>query len=322
LRIGFVPLRRFTLLPFAAFIDVLRLAADEGDRSRQIDCRWTVMSQGREPIEASCGTAVQADDELRDPHGFDYLVVVGGLLDAQTHIDDRTIAYLRRAAAAGVPLIGLCTAVFVLIRAGLMAGRRACVSWYHRRDFEDAFPDIEPVSDQLFVVDGPRITCAGGMGALDLAAWLVERHLGPNRTQKALHILVADSARAPDAPQPQKTLERLPRDARLRRALAMIEESLTAPPSASAMARRVGVSRRQFERLFRAELGTSPSAFCRRVRLGHGHRLLTGTDRPVTEIAHECGFADASHFARHLKQAFGASPQSLRATAPLEAAER
>lgn len=47
LRVAFVLLPNFTLLPFAGFMDVLRLAADEGDRSRQIACRWVVTSVDR-----------------------------------------------------------------------------------------------------------------------------------------------------------------------------------------------------------------------------------------------------------------------------------
>jgi len=38
LRVGFLLARRFTLCAFANFVDVLRLAADEGDRSRPILC--------------------------------------------------------------------------------------------------------------------------------------------------------------------------------------------------------------------------------------------------------------------------------------------
>ena len=43
LRVGFVLARRFTLSAFANFVDVLRLAADEGDRSRPIRCSWRVL---------------------------------------------------------------------------------------------------------------------------------------------------------------------------------------------------------------------------------------------------------------------------------------
>jgi len=50
LAVGFVLMPSFTLLPFSAFIDALRLAADEGDQSRQINCQWTVMGPTLDPI--------------------------------------------------------------------------------------------------------------------------------------------------------------------------------------------------------------------------------------------------------------------------------
>jgi transcriptional regulator GlxA family with amidase domain len=315
LRVGFVLLRNFTLLPFAGFVDVLRLAADEGDRSRQILCRWQVMAPGRERARASCGTMVEADGGFADPRQFDYIAVVGGLLDAEPPADAATILYLRAAATCGVPLIGLCTGVFALIQADLMKNRSVCVSWYHYQDLLKAFPDVKPVADRLFVVDGPRITCAGGLGAIDLAAWLVDRHLGSALAQKAIHILLGDQARPAEAPQPHAATGVEPRDRRLRRAMALIEQSLATPPRPTEIARRVGLSRRQLERLFRAELGATPASYSLAVRLRHGHWLITRTASSATQIAHECGFADVAHFSRQMKQAFGASPRSLRGSA-------
>lgn len=317
LKVGFVLLNRFTLLPFAGFVDVLRLAADEGDLSRQIECRWTTMTADGRPVRASCGTRVTPDGGLIHPRGFDYIVVVGGLIHRGPVQDPAVIAYLREAATAGVPLIGLCTAVFTLIHAGLMQDRQCCVSWYHYRDLTQAFPDVTPVADRLFVVDGPRITCAGGTGAVDLAAWLVDRHLGAAAARKALNILVSDGARPADAPQPMTIGLGRPdvRDPRLRRALHILDHTFSAPPRAGDLARRVGLSRRQLERLFRDELDATPSAYARGLRLRHGHWLVTRTQRSFTDIAQECGFADASHFSRLLKAAYGATPQSLRAAA-------
>ncbi|KAA5607451.1 GlxA family transcriptional regulator [Roseospira marina] len=319
LKVGFVLLRSFTLLPFAGFVDVLRLAADEGDRSRQIECRWTTMTPDGRSLTASCGTRITPDSGLMPAGGFDYIVVVGGLIHQGPVQDPAVTAYLREAAAAKVPLVGLCTAVFTLIDAGLMRDRQCCVSWYHYQDLIQAFPEVTPVADRLFVVDGPRITCAGGTGAVDLAAWLVDRHLGAAAARKALNILVSDGARPADSPQPMEIGEGTVavRDPRLRRALTILEHALASPPRASDLARRVGLSRRQLERLFREELNATPSAYARAVRLRHGHWLVTRTGRSVTDIAQECGFADASHFSRHHKAAYGATPQALRtATRP------
>jgi transcriptional regulator GlxA family with amidase domain len=258
---------------------------------------------------------VLADSAFRDPREFDYIIVVGGLLHESPQADRTTDDYLKRAAVAGVPLIGLCTAVFTLVRLGLMSGRRCCVSWSHYWDLKNTFPDVTPIADRLFVVDGPRITCAGGTGAIDLAAWVVTRHLGRSVADKAMHILIADRARPADAPQPHIIVDRQARDPRLLDAVGIIEQNLAQPPSVDDIAARVGLSRRQLERIFRDEFGVSPWKYSLGRRLRQGHLLLTRTERSVTEIAHECGFADASHFSRHVRMTFGATPKTVRHTA-------
>ena len=47
--IALLPLPRFTLAPFALLQDVLRLAADEGDRSRPLRLSWTIVAPGGAP---------------------------------------------------------------------------------------------------------------------------------------------------------------------------------------------------------------------------------------------------------------------------------
>ena len=163
LNVGLILTRRFTLCALGNFVDVLRLAADEGDRSRPILCAWKVLSPTMEPIASSSGIVVQPDEPLGDPARFDYLVVVGGLVDEVERLHTDTVRFLERAAAAGIPLVGVCTGTYVLHRAGLMDGYRACVSWFHHDDFLERFDGLKPVSDQIFVVDRDRLTCSGGV---------------------------------------------------------------------------------------------------------------------------------------------------------------
>ena len=59
LRIGFLLTSRFTLSAYATFVDVLRLAADEGDGSRPIRCSWRVLSSDMAPVQASCGARIE-----------------------------------------------------------------------------------------------------------------------------------------------------------------------------------------------------------------------------------------------------------------------
>src|SRR5258708_39542316 len=114
-----------------------------------------------------------------------------------------TLEFLRYAAAKGVSIAGVCTGSFALVEAKLMSGRKCCVSWYHFPDLIERYGDIIPIADQLFVEDGKFMTCAVGLAALDLGAWMDDRHLGPARAQKSLHIMVTATAHPPSAPQPQ-----------------------------------------------------------------------------------------------------------------------
>ena len=316
LSVGFILARRFTLCAFANFVDVLRLAADEGDRSRPILCDWSVLSDTMDPVPSSCGVTVQPGDRLGDPARFDYIVVVGGLLEEIPNISPAYTLFLQRAAAAGVPLVGLCTGAFILHRAGLMQGYRACVSWFCHADFLEQFDGLEPISDQIFVVDGDRLTCAGGASSAHLAAYLVEKHVGRAQASKSLHIMIIDDAMRPEKPQPGIPLELKTEDPMVKRALLLMQQRIDAPLSVTEIARQMGNSKRQLERHFRAALDTSPQAAFLDIRLSFARHLLEATDKSISAIAVECGFCDSSHLSRMFRHRYERRPSEVRSAAP------
>ncbi len=66
--------------------------------------------------------------------------------------------------------------------------------------------------------------------------------------------------------------------------------------------------KRDFQRVFQ----TSPARWLKKKRLDLAHRLLSQTDKSVTEVCYETGFVNLSHFSRAFKELFGYSPQSLK----------
>lgn len=316
LSVGFILSENFTLSAFSLFVDHLRLAADEGDQSRPILCRWSIMASGTQPVQASCGITVSRSSGFIDPRYFDYLVVVGGLLHRGRQVDDEAVTYIKSAARAGVRLVGLCTGSFILCRAGLMTGHRCCVSWFHYQDFLDEFPDHHPVADRLFVADGDRITCSGGAGVADLASFIVERHLGRAIAQKSRQILLLDRARAGSEAQPHPPVADSIDDKRVRRAVLLMEQNLAEPLPIADIAVRLRLSSRQLERLFHTVLHMRPAHFYRTLRLRYARWLLDNTDRSVTDIALEAGFSDCAHFSRQFKAVHGITPSETRTRSP------
>ena len=309
---GFILARRFTLCAFANFVDVLRLAADEGDRSRPILCEWAILSDSMDAVASSCGVVVQPNVRLPGPTAFDYVVVVGGLINEIPNLSPDLVRFLQDAAAARVPLVGVCTGAFVLHRAGLMDGYRCCVSWFHHADFLEQFDGLTPVSDQIFIIDRDRLTCSGGASSAHLAAYLVEKHVGIAPARKSLQIMIIDEALRAEKPQPGIPLVFATTDDVIKKGLLQMRQNIETPLTISEVARRVGISRRSLERRFEKTLGKSPSDCYLSMRLDQAALLLNRTDQTVAAIAASTGFCDTSHFARAFRQHRGMTPAKAR----------
>lgn len=75
----------------------------------------------------------------------------------------------------------------------------------------------------------------------------------------------------------------------------------------------IGVSPTYLCRLFKTAFNCTPVTYIKNVRMERARNLLQGQkNRPVREIAEECGFSDASYFGKIFKKAFGISPDRFR----------
>ncbi|MFV1853111.1 MAG: helix-turn-helix domain-containing protein [Thalassospira sp.] len=88
--------------------------------------------------------------------------------------------------------------------------------------------------------------------------------------------------------------------------------NLETPLSCRTIARHIGISVRQLERLFRSYLQKSPSAYYRDLRLRKARNLLKTTDESISEIAHQVGYATASHFSKSYSDFFSCRPSDDR----------
>jgi len=315
LSVAFLLLPDFTLSTFATFVDALRIAADEADRSRQLHCRWTILGPDRNPVRSSCGVEIAPWGLIGDPGEFDYTIVVGGLLRGHARIDKRIIGYLRQVDERGGSLVGVCTGSFALARAGLMKNHRCCVHWYHLQEFIEEFPTHRVEADVVYLVDGRRITCAGGQSAIDVAVHLVERHCGRSVALKIISGMVVAAARGPKHPQPHpesKWFQEI-KSALVQRAILLMEqEPLGRHVVMQDVAAKLGVGVRTLVRAFQASFKVSPTSFFRALRMSHGRWELVHTEKSIGSIAVDHGFSDASHFTRLFRKYYGVTPAMAR----------
>jgi AraC-like DNA-binding protein len=73
-----------------------------------------------------------------------------------------------------------------------------------------------------------------------------------------------------------------------------------------------GLSVNGFNNKFRRQMGCSFAEWALRRRFGGAARALTSTDAPVSDIAADWGFTDASHLHRVLQRFTGCTPRQYR----------
>lgn len=309
-----LPLPDFALLPFASFLDKLRFSADDEDYSRQRYCRWTIAGLAAGSIRASCGALLQVEHALAelDPGDYDYLVLFGSRqAGAMSALAPGCQSLLRGIAARGVKLVSIDNACFLLAACGLLDGYRVAVHWRHVAEFQASFPRVRLVPEALYLQDGARLSCAGGTAAIDLAVALLGRHSGRERALKGLADMLVDDSRG--SRHALRSLDGAARDSGpLGRAIAQMRDWLAGPHHIERLARAVGISRRQLDRLFHAGHGMSTSDYWLEMRLQHVRWRLLNSPHSLATLADEVGAADSSYLGKLFRRRFGLTPGACR----------
>ena len=95
-------------------------------------------------------------------------------------------------------------------------------------------------------------------------------------------------------------------------ALRFIRDHATKGTSVSEVAKTCHVSRRTLEQKFRIHLKCSPGETIRKARLEHVSRLLLDTDKSVTTIALQSGFASIASLCQAFQKQYGQTPGQFR----------
>ncbi|WP_323036866.1 GlxA family transcriptional regulator [Pararhodobacter sp.] len=304
----FVLLNEFTLLSFSAAIEPLRIA---NRMSGQTLYTWSVLSESGESVACSNGTLVHVNGGLGDVGRDDVILVCGGL-GVRGNTTQSVKAWLRKVARKGSVIGGLCTGAHTLAAAGLLDSRRATIYWENRDGFLEEFTETD-LTKSVFVIDGNRLTAAGGTASIDLVLTLIADDHGKDLANSVADQLIYTTIRTDRDIQRLSIPTRIGvRHPRLSRVIERMEQSIEEPVSPAELAEEVGMSTRQLERLFRRYLNRSPKRYYMELRLARARNLLMQTDLSVINVALACGFASPSHFSKCYRAQYGTTPYRER----------
>jgi transcriptional regulator GlxA family with amidase domain len=307
-KVVFLLLPNFSLTAFTAAIEPLRLANYVSGKELYY---WETCAIEGKPVTASLGATILPFRAVEDVRHPDNVIICGGM-HGHTFNDRNLNRVVKRWASAGTHIGALDAGTFVLARTGLLDERKCTIHWEFLDSFVEEFPEID-VRPSLYEIDGKVFTCAGGDAAGDMMLNEIAGRLGHevagSVSEQLMHERIRDGS----------DIQHLPVHARLRishpqlvKAIREMEQNMEDPLTRDEIARRVNLSQRQLERLFRRYLNTTPARHYLRLRLLRARHLLLQTTLSITGIAVASGFCSTSHFSRCYREVFGHSPRDER----------
>jgi transcriptional regulator GlxA family with amidase domain len=308
LRVGFLVVPNYSMIAFSNAVEPLRMA---NRLSRGALCSWSVLSLTGQPVAASNGLAVVPTVPVSAAGPLDILFVCGGV-DIHQACNEATLACLRRMARQNTALGALCTGSYVLARAGLLDGYRCAIHWENIAAVREEFPDVG-FSTELFVIDRDRYTASGGTAPLDLMLNLIASRMSKELSVAISEEFVLERIRGAQDQQRIPLLARVgAKQQKIIEAASLMEAHVEEPLSLDDVARRIGLSRRHLERLFKEHLRCRPARYYLELRLNRARQLLLQTSMSIIDVTLSCGFQSPPHFSKCYKDLFGYPPSAER----------
>lgn len=311
-RVTFLIVPRFNMATLITMIEPLRIA---NYLAPQPLYHWDILSMDGTEITASNGLSITAQP-LTDRNRRGETLFVMASWGAEDYLNPQLFSWIRRQAREGVRICSVELGCYLVAKAGLLSGAKLATHWSWAPGFQEQFPDIALI-EQIYTLDDPILTCAGGLAGVDLMLKLIADAHGDSMAGEVADQMLHHPIRPATAPQRRTLGQGIDTLAPvLRQAITLIERNIPEPLTVPEIAATLAISQRQLERQFHRGVGCSVVQFGTLVRLQHARVLLISTKLTVREIATATGFNTLSHFAYAFRKCFDRRPSDYRQAWP------
>lgn len=261
------------------------------------------------PFESTAGVTIAAKcvTSLSD---YDTLVIPSWPTQGDP-VPEVLAREVRAFAQAGKRLLSFCSGAFLLAELGLLDGRQATTHWRYAERFKARFAQVDYVDDVLYVWQEPIGCSAGSAAALDLGLAVIRHDFGYKVANQVARRLVMSAHRAGGQSQfVEAPMLAVPNQ--FAGALDWAQQHLTSPINVDQLAARANMSRRTFERKFRASFNLSPNEWLIQQKIERAKGLLEETTLPLERLAEQSGFDSVVTLRHHFRRLLGVSPKQYQ----------
>ena len=268
-----------------------------------------VVSFDTGPLSSTGGIAINVK-RIKSLSRYDMLLVPSWPTE-QTAINEKLCAQINAFHQKSKPILSFCSGAFLLGEVGILDNRCATTHWRYAELFKQRFPAVDYVEDVLYVLDESIGCSAGSAAAIDLGLAVIRRDFGYEAANQVARRLVISPHRKGGQSQFVETPVQRTTDT-FSATLDWALENLTRLDDVNALADKAHMSRRSFDRKFRASIGCSPQEWIITQRLDLARGLLESKQSPVEVIADQSGFKNAASMRHHFRKNLGVSPRQYR----------
>lgn len=270
----------------------------------------SVVSFSDLPVTATAGISLQVKT-VTDFAAFDTLIIPG-YSTQQSAVTGPIIQAILDLYHRGGRVYTFCSGAFLLAETGLLDEQSAVTHWRYAQLFQERFPTISYCDNTLYILHERLGTSAGSAAAIDLGLAIIRQDFGYAVANSVARRLVMPAHRDggqtqfAETPMPQKS------PAALSEVLDWVSANLDQAISIDDIANKARLSRRTFDRRFRATLGQSPQKWLNWQRIQRARELLETTDFSIEKIAELSGFANSNTLRHHFRRYLNLPPRKIR----------
>ncbi|HYD85014.1 MAG TPA: helix-turn-helix domain-containing protein [Opitutus sp.] len=293
----------------AAPLEAFAAARDERGRPLYTPAIWSVRQR---TVRAESGLQLSADRMLPTRAGADLLIVPGGAGIREPQNLAGLSAWLLAHHRRFPRIASICTGAYALAEAGIVNGNSIATHWRHASALQKRYPRVRVDADALFLKDGRFYSSGGVTAGIDLALELIENDFGPRTAMDVARELVVFLRRTGTQNQFSAPLQvQTAASGRLRDVCAWAAANLDDDLSVESLAKRAGLSARQFSRCFLEAFGAPPATYFKAMRLDASRTLLE-QGASIASVATASGFLSADVFRRAFERQYGVAPSDYR----------
>ncbi len=315
-QVAFLALPGMNLTTLAGPVDVFTRASillTRSGKRRTPAYAIQLLTQDGSPLATTPGLSILGGTPWREAHHpIDTLLVLAGGDTAHARIDPDLLAWIRARTQDTRRVGSICSGAFLLAAAGVLDGHQATTHWQLADLLANRYPQIRVDGDRIYTQDGSIWTSAGVSAGVHLALAMVEEDHGHALALEIARHMVIFMRRGAGQRQfsPQLAAQATEHQP-IRELIAWISENLNADLSVPALARRAGMSERNFSRVFTLQVSMTPARFVARLRTEAAKAKREATGDKLQTVAQSAGFGDGETLRRHLRAEADANPRGM-----------